>query len=132
MNYRLDKYGNKISILGFGCMRFPQTLGKINMEETERQILTAFQGGVNYYDTAYVDPGSEAALGEILDKNHIRKEVSIATKLPHYLIKNEGSMESMFAEELRRLRTDYVDYYLMHMLTDAWEFGYVLQADRCL
>lgn len=118
MNYRLDKYGNKISILGFGCMRFPQTLGKIDMQETEREIMTAFRAGVNYYDTAYVYPGSEAAIGEIFEMNGIREQVYIATKLPHYLIRNVEAMDRLFAEELSRLRTDYIDYYLMHMLTD--------------
>lgn len=54
MNYRLDRYGNKLSVLGFGCMRFPQQKGKIDMEETEREILTAFHSGINYYDTAYI------------------------------------------------------------------------------
>ena len=107
MNYRLDKYGNPISALGFGCMRFPQKLGRIDMEETEREIMAAFEGGVNYYDTAYVYPGSEAALGEILEKNGIRDQVNIATKLPHYLIKSKEGMEKLFAEELRRLRLLY-------------------------
>jgi len=119
MNYRSDKYGNQLSILGFGCMRFPQKLGRIDMEETEREIMTAYQAGVNYYDTAYIYPGSEAALGEIFEKNQIRDKVYIATKLPHYLIKSVADMDKLFAEELRRLRTDYVDYYLMHMLTDT-------------
>ena len=123
MNYRKDQYGNDLSILGFGCMRFPQKLGRIDMEETEKQILLAVSGGVNYFDTAYIYPGSESALGEILEKNHLRDRVYIATKLPHYLIKNRDGMEKMFAEELRRLRTDHVDYYLMHMLADVatWE-----------
>ena len=83
MNYRLDKYGNEISILGFGCMRFRQTKGKINMEEAEREIMEAFRSGVNYYDTAYVYPGSEAAIGEIFERNGIRDKINIATKLPH-------------------------------------------------
>lgn len=123
MNYRFDKYGNKISILGFGCMRFPMSMGRIDMAETEREIMAAYQGGVNYFDTAYVYPGSEAALGEILEKNGIRDRLNITTKLPHYLIRSRESVEKMFAEELRRLRTDHVDYYLMHMLTDVqtWE-----------
>ena len=123
MNYRQDKYGNNISILGFGCMRFPQKLGKIDIEETEREILTAYESGVNYYDTAYVYPGSEAALGEILERNGIRDKVNIATKLPHYLIKSREAMDKLFAEELSRLRTDHIDYYLMHMLCDiaTWE-----------
>ena len=119
MNYRTDRYGNQLSILGFGCMRFPQNLGIIDMKETEREILTAYQAGVNYYDTAYIYPGSEAALGEILEKNQIREKVYIATKLPHYLIKKYEDLDKLFGEELKRLRTDYVDYYLMHMLTDT-------------
>lgn len=119
MNYREDRYGNQLSVLGFGCMRFPKKAGLIDMAETEREILTAIEGGVNYFDTAYVYPGSEAALGEILERNHLRDRVYIATKLPHYLIKSRDAMEKLFAEELRRLRTDHVDYYLMHMLTDT-------------
>ncbi len=123
MNYRQDKYGNNISILGFGCMRFPRAMGKIDMTETEREILTAIQEGVNYFDTAYIYPGSEAALGEILHKNGLREQVYIATKLPHYLVRSEDGPEKIFSEELKRLKTDYVDYYLMHMLADVdtWE-----------
>ena len=123
MNYRKDKYGNDISILGYGCMRFSRASGKIDIEKTEKEIMEAFQAGVNYYDTAYVYPGSEAALGEILERNQIREQVYIAIKLQHYLIKTADSMEKYFAEQLKRLRTDYVDYYLMHMLTDVdtWE-----------
>ena len=118
MNYRNDRYGNPLSILGFGCMRFPQKMGRIDMEETEKELLAAIHGGVNYFDTAYIYPGSEAALGEILEKNNLRDRVNIATKLPHYLIKSRDGMDKLFAEELRRLRTDHVDYYLMHMLND--------------
>lgn len=123
MLYRKDKYGNPISALGFGCMRFPHSMGKIDMEETEREIMAAYNAGVNYFDTAYVYSGSEAALGEILEKNQIRDKINIATKLPHYLIKSREGMERMFAEHLKRLRTDHIDYYLMHMLTDlnTWE-----------
>ena len=123
MQYRLDKYGNKLSALGFGCMRFQQKLGRIDIEKAEQQILLAFQGGVNYYDTAYIYPGSEAAIGEIFEKNGIRDQLYIATKLPHYLIKNMDVLEKLFQEQLRRLRTDHIDYYLMHMLTDtaAWQ-----------
>ena len=50
MQYRNDKYGNPISILGFGCMRFPQTLGKIDMAATEELLLHAVESGVNYFD----------------------------------------------------------------------------------
>ena len=123
MNYRLDKYGNKISMLGFGCMRFQQTMGRIDLDEAEREIMEAYRSGVNYYDTAYVYTGSEAAIGEIFERNGIREKINIATKLPHYLIKSLDGMEKLFQEELRRLRTTYVDYYLMHMLNDVqtWE-----------
>ena len=119
MNYRKDKYGNPVSILGFGCMRFPRKQGKIDFQETERQILESIRLGVNYFDTAYIYPGSEATLGEILEKNGIRDQVKIATKLPHYLIRNMQAMEKLFQEQLKRLKTDYVDYYLMHMLCDV-------------
>ena len=123
MNYRADRCGNRISLLGFGCMRLPQTAGIINKTEAEKQIMTAYNAGVNYFATAYIYPGSESALGEIFEKNGIRKNVYIATKLPHYLIKTREGLDKLFNEELKRLRTDYIDYYLMHMLTDmrAWE-----------
>ncbi|MCM1253533.1 MAG: aldo/keto reductase [Clostridium sp.] len=119
MNYRTDKYGNRISVLGYGCMRFTQSGGKIDLDKAEQEILEAYRAGVNYFDTAYIYPGSEDALGKILEKNQIRDKVSIATKLPHYLIKKSDSIEKYFLEQLKRLRTDYVDYYLMHMLTDV-------------
>ena len=123
MNYRKDRYGNDVSILGYGCMRFKRSGGRVNMEEAERDIMAAFNGGVNYFDTAYIYPGSEAALGEIVEKNGIRDKIYIATKLPHYLIKAEKDIEEFFSEQLARLRTDHIDYYLMHMLTDVgtWE-----------
>ena len=123
MQYRLDKYGNALSVLGFGCLRFPQKNGKIDMDATRVQIRRAVEEGVNYFDTAYVYSGSEAALGEILESEGLRDRVKIATKLPHYLIKSPQGLEKMFREELKRLRTDRVEYYLMHMLCDldTWE-----------
>ncbi len=123
MQYRLDKQGNKISVLGYGCMRFTKNVTGTVMEKTEKELMAAFEAGVNYYDTAYIYPDSEAALGKILEKNGIRESISIATKLPHYLMRSKDGAEKCFQEELRRLRTDYVDYYLMHMLSDVktWE-----------
>ena len=123
MNYRQDKYGNPLSVLGFGCLRFPQKKGRIDMEETEKEIKLAIEQGINYFDTAYIYSGSEAALGEILEKNNLRDKANIATKLPHYLIKSAAGLDKLFNEELRRLRTDHVEYYLMHMLNDieAWQ-----------
>ena len=123
MQYRPDRHGEPLSILGYGCMRFTTKLGRIDIEKAEKEILYAVRCGVNYFDTAYIYPGSEAALGEIFERNGIRDRVKIATKLPHYLVKDRGTMERYFAEQLRRLRTDHVEYYLMHMLTDvkSWD-----------
>lgn len=119
MEYRLDKYGNKLSILGYGCMRFTQTPLGVDMKKTEKEILAAVESGINYFDTAYIYPGSESALGEIVEKNNLRDKIHIATKLPHYMLKKHEDFDKFFNEELKRLRTDYVDYYLMHMLTDV-------------
>ncbi len=123
MQYRNDRNGKPISILGYGCMRFSKKGKSIDLEKTEQEVMTAIQSGVNYLDTAYIYPGSEAALGEILKRNQCRESVSIATKLPQYLIKSEAALDKYFNEQLKRLQTDYIDYYLMHMLTDiaAWE-----------
>ena len=123
MQYRRDKKGNELSVLGYGCMRFTRKGGSIDIEKAERELMYAIENGVNYLDTAYIYPGSEAAVGEILHKNHCRDQVYIATKLPHYMIKSMEGVEKTFQEELRRLKTDHIDYYLMHMLTDTdtWE-----------
>ena len=123
MQYRKDRNGKDLSILGYGCMRFTRKGGGIDMDKAEQELLAAYRAGVNYYDTAYVYPGSEAAIGEIFERNHIREKVYIATKLPQYLIGSRGALDRFFQEELTRLRTDYVDYYLMHHLTDVamWE-----------
>ena len=119
MQYRKDKYGNPISILGYGCMRFTKTAGAIDMDKAEKELMAAYEMGINYYDTAYIYGGSEAAIGRIFEKNGIREKINIATKLPHYLMNSMESIEKCFQEELSRLRTDYIDYYLMHMLNDV-------------
>ena len=118
MQYRNDRYDNPLSILGYGCMRFTLRAGRVDLEKTEKELLEALESGVNYFDTAYIYPGSEDAVGQIFERNHVRDRVNIATKLPHYLIKNMEGVEKTFSEELRRLRTDHINYYLMHMLTD--------------
>lgn len=120
MIYRKNKKGEAISLLGFGCMRWTKKGGKFDIEKAESEVLKAVEGGVNYFDTAYVYSGNEVALGEILQRNPgLREKINIATKLPHYMVKSAESMEKMFQEELARLHTDHVDYYLMHMLTDT-------------
>lgn len=123
MQYRKDRKENEISALGYGCMRFTKKGGNVDLEKAEREVLAAIEGGVNYLDTAYVYAGNEVAVGEILARTNTRDKVYLATKLPHYLIKSIDGVEKMFREELRRLQTDHIDYYLMHMLTDipTWE-----------
>ena len=123
MKYRKDRKGNEISILGYGCMRFTKKGGEIDIEKAEQELLHAIRNGVNYLDTAYIYPGSEEALGKILTKNQCRKDVYLATKLPHYMIRSQAGIEKKFQEHLERLQTDYIDYYLMHMLNDVktWE-----------
>ena len=123
MKYRSDRYGTKISQLGFGCMRFQRKGNGIDYDKAEKQVMAAMKHGVNYFDTAYLYPGSEECMGRIFEENHCRDKVYIATKLPQYLMRNAENIEKTFREELTRLRTDYIDYYLMHMFTDysEWE-----------
>lgn len=124
MQYRIDKRtGNKISALGFGCMRLPSTRGQIDINKTEQLFLKAIEEGINYFDTAYLYMGSEAAIGQIFDKHHLREKVMIATKLPIMMCKKEADFDKYFLTELDRLKTDYIDYYFMHMLTspEQWQ-----------
>ena len=123
MQYRKDRYGNKISVLGYGCMRFPQKNGSIDYQKTKAQIKLAIDHGVNYFDTAYIYPGSEETVGKIMEDLGVRKDIYIATKLPQYMVRTSAAIDRYFNEELKRLRTDYIDYYLMHMMTDVsqWE-----------
>ena len=122
MRYRTDRYGNQISQLGFGCMRFSRKGNGIDYDAVEKQILLAIEKGINYFDTAYIYPGSEECLGKVLEKLHCRDKVNIATKLPQYIMKSSAGIDKTFAEELSRLRTDHIDYYLMHMFTDIAEW----------
>ncbi len=123
MKYRADKNGNMISQLGYGCMRFSKKGASIDFAKAEKEVMLAIEKGVNYFDTAYIYPGSEDCLGKIFEKNNCRDKVYIATKLPQYIMRSESSIDKIFNEELSRLRTDYIDYYLMHMFTDysEWE-----------
>ena len=114
MQYRTDHIGgNSLSILGMGCMRFPR-----EFEKTEAMLLEAVKQGVNFFDTAYLYPGSEETLGKILAKHDLREKVFIATKLPLFLCKKASDFDHYFEKQLERLKTDYIDYYLMHMLAD--------------
>ena len=127
MQYRNDKYGQPISVLGFGCMRFTKNGRNFDFDKAEKELMEAYRLGVNYYDTAYIYTGSEALLGEVFEKHGIRDRVRIATKLPQYLVGSTATADRYFNEELKRLRTNYVDYYLMHMITDINQWDHLEQ-----
>ena len=118
MLYRADeKTGQELSILGYGCMRFPRKAsGGVDMELTEQLIARAVELGVNYFDTAYIYPGSEEALGSILEKRGLRDRVLVTSKLPHARVKKPEDATKLFETSLARLRTDHIDYYLIHNL----------------
>ena len=118
MQYRPGADGDMLSVLGYGCMRFTRKGGGIDLDKAQDELIAAIDGGVNYLDTAYIYAGNEAAVGQILERTGYRGKVYLATKLPQYLMKSASAIEKTFREELRRLRTGYIDYYLMHMITD--------------
>ena len=111
--------------MGYGCMRFSKKGASIDYEKAEKEVLLAIENGVNYFDTAYIYPGSEECLGRILAENKCRDKVYVATKLPQYLMRSPAAIDKTFNEELSRLRTDYIDYYLMHMFTDMAEWEHL-------
>ncbi len=122
MLYRKDRKGNEISQLGFGCMRFTRKGNAIDFDKAEKEVMQAVHAGVNYFDTAYIYTGSEELMGKIFKKNGVREQIHIATKLPQYMLRSIDAVEKTFKEELKRLQTDYIDYYLMHMFTDIHEW----------
>ncbi len=123
MQYR-DFCGERVSVLGYGCMRFPVTDdNKIDEAQANALLELAFDNGVNYYDTAYPyhNGESEGFLGRSFIKNH-RADIFIATKSPVWMIKTEADFDRIFAEQLERLGVDYVDFYLFHALdAEGWQ-----------
>jgi predicted aldo/keto reductase-like oxidoreductase len=123
MLYReMGKTGDKVSALGFGCMRFPRAGGRVDEKRAERLVYSAIDAGVNYVDTAYLYLGNETIVGNILSKGY-RDKVLLATKLPPVQVNSRRDMDKILATQLERLRTDRIDYYLMHniMSMEAWE-----------
>ena len=125
MEYRkFEKLGVSPSLLGFGCMRFPLNPdGSICEEEAEKMVDTAIQAGVTYIDTAYPyhNGDSEPFLGRIL-KKYNRKDYFLATKLPIWNVKTLDDAKRLFDEQLQRLDTEYVDFYLLHCLDkEKWQ-----------
>jgi predicted aldo/keto reductase-like oxidoreductase len=126
VQYRIDpKSGNELSALGFGCMRFPRGIN-IDLAKSEKLIVEAVEKGVNYFDTAYIYGGSEDTLGEILRKNNLRSKIYLATKLPHSNCKRYEDFDRIFNAQLSRLHTDYIDYYLIHNLSELEEWNRVV------
>ncbi len=120
MQYRkLTSGGEDISLLGYGCMRFPTKGASIDKVEAFKQMKYAYDEGVNYFDTAYPYHGgkSEVVLGEFIKKYDIRDKIYIADKLPAFLITKQEQIEKYFATQLKRLDTNYIDFYLMHALS---------------
>lgn len=126
MQYR-KMCGEDISILGFGAMRLPileKKSKKIDEKEAEAMLDYALEKGVNYIDTAYPYHGgeSEKFIGNYLKKRNLRKKIFLATKLPAWLIKEEADFDRLFEEQLKKLQTDYIDFYLLHALNDkSWK-----------
>ena len=124
MLYRtMKKTGDKLSVLGFGCMRVPQKLGRIDEARATRQIRFAIDRGVNYIDTAmmYHMGANEPFLGRALADGY-REKVKLATKLPPSAVKTREDMDRVLSAQLDMLQTDYIDYYLFHGLNgEAWK-----------
>jgi predicted aldo/keto reductase-like oxidoreductase len=131
MLYRqAGKTGQRLSILGFGCMRLPIIGGKthlIDEEKAQAMVDYAIRSGVNYFDTAYIyhsevpfQPGmSEVFLGRALKRE--RQNIHLATKLPSWFVENRADMDRFLDEQLERLQTDHIDFYLVHGLSaEMW------------
>ena len=118
MKYRkLGKTNEEVSILGFGCMRFPKKDGKIDETKSLEMIRYAIDNGVNYIDTAYPyhNGESETFVGKAL-KDGYREKVKLATKLPSWLINTRQDMDKYINEQLEKLQTNVIDFYLIHNL----------------
>jgi len=133
MLYReMGKTGEKVSILGFGCMRLPikGSYDQIDVEKSSKLLDHALDRGINYLDTAYPYHGlgtaqggaSEVFLGEYLDESSRHDEVFLATKLPTWLLEEAGDMDRFLDEQLQRLKTDCIDFYLLHSLKEKQWF----------
>jgi predicted aldo/keto reductase-like oxidoreductase len=124
MLYRkIPKNGDELSILGFGCMRLPIKEGRIDEERATQQVHYAIDHGVNYIDTAwpYHMGESEPFLGRALFGGY-RERVKLATKLPSWTIKRHEDMDRILNAQLEKLRTDHIDYYLVHGLVGTlWD-----------
>jgi hypothetical protein len=120
----MGKTGIKVSALGYGCMRYPKKGGRIDAERTERQLKTAIDRGVNYFDTAWAYLGgmSESLLGKAVS-GATRDKVYIADKIPPYIVFSRKDLDRTLETMLKRLASDRIEFLLAHMLNDfaSWE-----------
>ena len=132
MQYRLaGKTGGKLSILGFGCMRLPIIGDKahlIDKEKAQAMVDYALRHGVNYFDTAFIYHSevpfqagqSEVFLGQALKRE--RQNIQLATKLPSWFVESRADMDRFLDQQLERLQTDHIDFYLVHGLSgEMWK-----------
>ena len=127
MQYRpFGKLDFKVSALGFGAMRLPVTsggYGRVDEPEAIRIMRYAIDNGVNYIDTAYGYHGgmSEGVVGRALLDGY-RAKVSLATKMPHWHVKENSDFERLLNEQLDKLQTEVIDFYLLHSLgAESWK-----------
>jgi len=123
MLYRkMPRVKEELSVLGFGCMRLPTRDGEIDEAKAQVMMKTALENGVNYVDTAYPyhKGASESFVGRALKGS--RDKVQLATKLPSWLVTKQEDLDSFLNEQLKKLQTDHIDFYLLHTLSASkWE-----------
>ena len=104
-----------VPLLGFGCMRLPMRGEEVDMNELEKMVEYAMQHGANYFDTAYmyVDGKSEIAMGKVLS-NYKREDIILADKSPAMYMKSKDDVKRIFEEQLKKCKTDYFDFYMVH------------------
>ena len=104
-----------VPLLGFGCMRLPMRGEEVDMNELEKMVEYAMQHGANYFDTAYmyVDGKSELAMGKVLS-NYKREDIILADKSPAMYMKSKDDVKRIFEEQLKKCKTDYFDFYMVH------------------
>jgi predicted aldo/keto reductase-like oxidoreductase len=134
MPYHLNEHnGDKVSILGYGCMRWSMIKDKdgkdvIDQEKVNELIDVAMANGVNYYDTspAYLQGQSERASGIALNR-YPRSSYHLATKLSNFSVFTREASEKMYHDSFEQMETDYFDYYLLHNIGNG---GYQAFARR--
>ena len=118
-----SKLGETVGLLGLGCMRFPERDGHLDQDAVNEMIDYAIAHGINYFDSAPLYGESEEVTGRALCR-HPRESYFIATKMSHMGGRNFSLEDGrqMFENSLKRLRVDYIDFYLLHSVPTVAEF----------